>query len=117
MSNRTNLEFLCDIQESIQRISSYTTDMTYDEFQMDTKTQDAVIRNLEVIGEAVKNLSMEFRDQYPNVPWKSIAGVRDRLIHHYFGIDLEIVWNIVIAELPDVALQISEIVRNESVTG
>ena len=116
MSNRTNTEFLSDIQEAVRRIKVYINGMTYEIFLTDTKTQDAVIRNLEVIGEAVKNLSMEFRDQYPNVPWKSIAGVRDRLIHHYFGVDLEIVWNIVMAELPDVALQVAEIGRNESVS-
>ncbi len=116
MSNRTNTEFLSDIQEAVRRIKVYTNGMTYEIFLTDTKTQDAVIRNLEVIGEAVKNLSMEFRDRYPNVPWKSMAGVRDRLIHHYFGVDLEIVWNIVIAELPDVALQVAEIVRSESVS-
>ena len=117
MSNRTNTEFLSDIQEAARRIKVYTDGMTYEIFLTDTKTQDAVIRNLEIIGEAVKNFAMEFRDRYPNVPWKSIAGIRDRLIHYYFGVDIEIVWNIVITELPNVTLQIAEIVRNESVSG
>ena len=116
MSNRTYLEYLSDIQEAVRRATVYTDGMTYELFQMDTKTQDAEIRNLEVIGEAVKNLSIEFRNQYPNVPWKSMAGVRDRLIHHYFGVDFEIVWNIVIEELPDVAMKIETILNNESVS-
>ncbi len=116
MSIRTNVEFLSDIQESVYRISVYIADMTFELFQVDTKTQDAVIRNLEVIGEATKNLPMEFRAEYTNVPWKNMAGVRDRLIHHYFGVDLEIVWNIITTELPDVATQIEIILNNEAVS-
>ena len=114
MSNRSNNEILEDIREASRRIEIYTAEMTYGTFQNDIKTQDAVIRNLEVIGEATKNLSSELRNRYPNVPWKSMAGVRDRLIHHYSGVDLEIVWNIVVVELPDVALQIADIILGES---
>lgn len=117
MSNRTNLELLGDILESTRRINIYTNGLTYEIFQTDLKTQDAVIRNLEVIGEAVKKISMEFRDQYPSIPWKSMTGVRDRLIHHYFGVDLNIVWNIVVEELSDVVMQITEIVQEHSLSG
>jgi len=91
--------------------------MTYKEFLADTRTQDAVIRNLEIIGEATKNLSTELRIQYPDVPWKSMAGVRDRLIHHYFAVDFEIVWKIAIVEIPDLVLQMAEIIHNESASG
>ncbi|MDH3600684.1 MAG: DUF86 domain-containing protein [Candidatus Tectomicrobia bacterium] len=101
------------MQEAMRRVQMYTTGMMYEAFLGDTRTQDAVIRNLEIIGEATKNLSPALRTSYPDVPWKSLAGVRDRLIHHYFGVNLDIVWNIVIAELPDVALQIEEIMRSE----
>jgi uncharacterized protein with HEPN domain len=69
-------------------------------FLRDRKTQDAVIRNLEVVGEAVKNLSQQFRDQHPQVPWKRVAGMRDLLIHRYFGVKLETVWEVVTTELP-----------------
>jgi len=64
-----------------------------------------VIRNLEVIGEAVKNLSIELRMKYPAIPWKSMAGVRDRLIHNYFGVNLDIVWSIVTVELPELVFE------------
>ena len=113
MSDRTDKDFLSDIQEATRRVKVYTTGVTYEAFLTDTRTQDAVIRNLEIIGEATKNLSTELRARYPDVPWKGMAGVRDRLIHHYFGVNLDIVWNIVTAELPDVALQIEEIIRKE----
>ena len=109
MSNRSDTEFLADIQEAVRRIRDYTHEMTYKEFLADTRTQDAVIRNLEIIGEATKKLSVELRNQYPSVPWKEMAGARDRLIHNYFGVDLEVVWKISIAELSDLILQIAKI--------
>jgi uncharacterized protein with HEPN domain len=84
--------------------------MTYEAFLAGTRTQDAVIRNLEVMGEATKNLSAELRAQHPEMPWKGMAGVRDRLIHHYFGVNLDIVWDIVTRELPDVASRIDEMI-------
>ena len=87
--------------------------MTYDEFLADIKTQDAVIRNLEIMGEATKNMSAGLRAKYPDVPWREMAGVRDRLIHHYFGVNLDIIWHIVTAELPEVASQVEEIIHSE----
>ncbi len=114
MSERTDREFLSDIQEAIRRIGEYTAGMTYEAFLEDMKTQDAVIRNLEIIGEATKSLSKELRARHPHVPWKGMAGVRDRLIHHYFGVNLDIVWQIVTDELPEVALQLESILLEES---
>lgn len=116
MSNRTDMELLYDIQEALRRIKVYTHEMTYNAFLSDTRTQDAVIRNLEIIGEAAKKLSGDLRDRHPNVPWKKMAGTRDRLIHDYIGVDLEIVWQIVITELSDLALQITKIGVNSSNT-
>jgi uncharacterized protein with HEPN domain len=112
MSERTDRDSLSDIQEAVRRITVYTTVMTYEAFMADTRTQDAVIRNLEIIGEATKNLSAELRAKYPDIPWKGMAGVRDRLIHHYFGVNLDIVWYIITTELPNVASRIKEILRN-----
>ena len=114
MSERTNQEFLSDIQEGIRRITDYTGGMTYETFLTDTKTQDAVIRNLEVIGEATKNLSEGLRTKYAKLPWRSMAGVRDRLIHHYFGVNLDIVWQIATAELPEVAPQLDRILADDA---
>ena len=83
--------------------------MNYEDFLNDIKTQDAVVRNLEIIGEATKNISNDFKEKYPQIPWKKLAGVRDRLIHHYFGINYDIVWVIVKEELPEIISRIEEI--------
>ncbi len=112
MSDRTDQDFLDDIREALNRIEIYTAKMTYADFLTDTKTQDAVIRNIEIIGEAAKNVSIKLRGQHPHVPWRGMAGIRDKLLHHYFGINLDIVWHVVKSELPDVALQIEEIVKS-----
>lgn len=113
MSRRADSDFLEDVQESVRRIRAYTDAMAYDQFLADTKTQDAVVRNLEIIGEATKSLSVRLRGEYPDVPWKGMAGVRDRLIHHYFGVNLDIVWNIVTTELPLLESRVEEILRHE----
>lgn len=99
-SKRRDRDYIADIQEAIQRILAYTQDMSWDTFLHDDRTQDAVVRNIEVIGEATKNLSGTLRKRYPHLPWKDMAGARDRLIHHYFGINNEIVWQIVQQDLP-----------------
>jgi len=109
MSDRGDAEFLADIKEAIRRIDSYVADLTYDAYLVDTKTQDAVVRNLEIIGEAVKNVSQELKWNYPNIPWKELAGLRDKLIHHYFGVNFDIVWNIITEELPDIYEQLETI--------
>nr|VFJ70429.1 MAG: Uncharacterized conserved protein, contains HEPN domain [Candidatus Kentron sp. FM]VFJ70810.1 MAG: Uncharacterized conserved protein, contains HEPN domain [Candidatus Kentron sp. FM]VFK18733.1 MAG: Uncharacterized conserved protein, contains HEPN domain [Candidatus Kentron sp. FM] len=82
MSERGDDDFLQDIRESMERIVRYTRDMEYEDFFEDDKTQDAVIRNMEIMGEASKALSEEFRNGYADIPWKKIAMTRDKLIHH-----------------------------------
>lgn len=109
MSSRTNREFLADILEAVRRTRMYVEGMDYPQFLADLKTQDAVIRALEVIGEATKNLSPALREQHDSIPWKNMAGLRDKLIHDYFGVNLDIVWQIVIQELPPVAEQVEQI--------
>jgi uncharacterized protein with HEPN domain len=84
--------------------------MTWDNYLRDHKTQDAVVRNLEILGEATKSLSDELRDQYPSIPWRDMSGTRDRLIHHYFGINQEIVWQIVQQDLPELKHQVTQVV-------
>ena len=95
MPERREKAHLTDILEAVSRISRYTDGMTETEFLEDLKTQDAVVRNLEIIGEATKALPEEIRDLGGHIPWKSIAGMRDKLIHHYFGVNLDIVWGVV----------------------
>lgn len=92
--------YLCHIRDAIERIESYTS-KGKEAFFRETIVQDAVIRNLEVIGEAVKNLSPDFRARHPEIPWSRIAGMRDVLIHGYFGVRLETVWNAVENRLPE----------------
>ena len=117
MSERTDQEFLSDIREAIQRIAAYVAGLDYGAFVKDTKTQDAVIRNLEILGEATKNLSEELRAAHSGVPWKSMAAARDRLIHHYFGVNLDIVWQIVSTELPKVNEQLPTIEEDNDQSG
>lgn len=92
--------YLADIVECIEQIEEYTNTITFSEFDEDCKTQDAVMRRIEIIGEAVKNLSDEFRKEHSSIAWKEIAGMRDVLIHEYVGILLERVWNTVKEDIP-----------------
>jgi len=110
MYSRSDRDLLDDIREAIQRIESYVKGMSYDAFMDDGRTQDAVIRNIEIIGEATKRLSEPLREQNPHIPWRGMAGMRDRLVHHYFGVNLDVVWQAVSTELPDVAAAIEDVV-------
>ena len=111
MSKRQEVELLSDVKEAIKRIGTYTQKMEYKEFLQDIKTQDAVVRNLEIIGEAVKNISVDFKKKYPQLPWKELAGLRDRLIHQYFGVNYDIVWTIVRQELPPTLSKVKKILK------
>lgn len=91
-TNRIIDDYLADIIEAIGDIRSFVDGLDYDTFSTDKKTVNAVIRSLEVIGEAVKKIPTELRQKYPSLPWKEIAGTRDKLSHEYFGVDLQIVW-------------------------
>jgi len=100
--------YLDDILEAIEKIGEYVKGMSFDEFAEDTKTIDAVVRNLEIIGEAAKHIPLTMRETYPGIPWKEMAGMRDKLIHDYFGVNLEIVWETIKKRLPEVNLLIKE---------
>jgi uncharacterized protein with HEPN domain len=100
MKFRTDLFYLEDITISMERITQYTEGFNLTSFKKDSKTVDAVIRNFEIIGEAAKKLSEELKKQNPEVPWKEMYYLRNRVMHEYFGIDYEIIWDIATNYLP-----------------
>lgn len=89
-----------DIIEACERLSTYTHGLDFEGFRNDPKTQDAVIRVFEIIGEAVKHLPEDFRDQEPDIPWRQIAGFRDVLAHSYFAVDSSVVWDAATVKAP-----------------
>lgn len=101
--------YLQDILEGISRIEKYTNEMTIDAFDEDLKTKDAVIHCLEVIGEAVKNIPQDFRKQHAEIPWKEIAGMRDVLIHEYFGVLTDKLWETIERDIPELKKKLQEI--------
>ncbi len=92
--------YIEDVLESISAIEEYTQTLTEEEFYNNRQVQDAVLRRFEIIGEAVKNIDKNFKGKYPDIPWKSIAGMRDVLIHEYFGVNLKRVWNVIKTDVP-----------------
>jgi uncharacterized protein with HEPN domain len=103
--------YLLHIRDAAQRVLDYTRDGK-EFFFSDTKTQDAVIRNIEIIGEASKSLSEGLGADHAGIPWKQIAGMRDTLIHRYFGVKLDLVWQVVKCELPNFKTEVETILDN-----
>lgn len=98
-----------DIIESLLRIEEYILSINKDDFISNVQIQDAVVRRLEIIGEAVKNIPQEIKVKYPHIPWKKIAGMRDLLIHEYFGVNLDRIWKVAKEDIPNLKKEISEI--------
>ncbi len=105
--------YIDDIVNCIKRIERYTEDITYNQFIKNELIQDGVIRNLEIIGEAVKNIPMEIRNNYSNIEWRKIARLRDILIHDYFGVDLEIIWDVIKNKIPDLKRNVDDIINKQ----
>ena len=104
--------FIEHILENIKDIEEFSKEMNLEKFLKDTLRRKAIIRSLEIIGEAVKNLPIEFLNKYPHVEWKNLAGLRDKLIHHYFGLKLDIVWEAVKKDIPELKQSIIKIKRD-----
>jgi len=106
--------YLDDILEAISRIQEYTLGLDYSEFTEDTKTQDAVVRNLEIIGEAAGRLPESARSRAADIEWRKIVGLRNILAHQYFGVSLPVVWDIVSGKLGPLEVACRELLEDES---
>lgn len=111
MSNRHPKLLLEDILDSAAKIFIYTENLTYEEFITDSKTIDAVIRNFEIIGEAANRLPQKFKDENNTIDWFRIRGFRNRIVHQYFGIDYELMWDLRDTHLANLVLEIQKIIK------
>lgn len=111
MSKKRELtDYLADILNAINEIDEFTAGMSFDVFEEDRKTINAVIRSLEVLGEATKHIPTSFRNKHPDIPWSKMAGMRDVLIHNYMGVDLMTVWKVVQERLPEIRTMLEKLV-------
>ena len=105
--------YLEDMQLAMSRIAEYVQGYDFKHFKKDYKTVDAVIRNFEILGEASRTLDDEIKNRYPEVPWKEMYYLRNRVSHEYFGVDYEIIWDVAVNHLPNNKLQIDAILAKE----
>lgn len=111
--DRDFLFYLEDMLESMHRIKKYTADLSFEEFKESDLRIDAVIRNLEIIGEASNNIPEEVTSKYPELPWKKMYGLRNLIAHEYFGIDYENIWKIISDELPNNIQDLESAIKEE----
>ena len=114
MTQWTVLHFLEDILKATDAIDRFVFHMKYETFAYDEKTIRAVEREFEIIGEAVKKIPNSFTEKYPDIPWRSVAGMRDRLIHHYWETEAEILWKTIKESVPQLKTVINKIIKNEN---
>jgi hypothetical protein len=106
MSKRDDHILLADIMVAIEKIQRYIAGYDKDRFLADERTIDAVVRNLEIVGEAVRQISDAFKQDHVKIPWHQMAGLRNRIVHDYFGLDLDIIWHVVAIDLPALKLHL-----------
>ena len=105
--------YLTDILAAVESIEQFVSGLDAEGFKHDDKTSSAVIRKFEIIGEAAKNVPNEVQRQYPGIPWKELAGMRDKLIHFYFGVAYDLVWSTIRNRLPHLKLLIREAIAHK----
>jgi uncharacterized protein with HEPN domain len=106
--------YLKDILAAVESIEAFVQGMSFEEFRSDDKTTSAVIRKFEIIGEATKQIPDSIRRQYPDIPWKDMAGMRDRLIHFYFGVDYHLVWAAIKERLPRLKEEMQKVQKDQA---
>ncbi|HEO66068.1 MAG TPA: DUF86 domain-containing protein [Spirochaetes bacterium] len=111
--NKNSLIYLKHVLDAIKQIEEYTVKVDDQDFLINRLIQDAVIRQIEIIGEAIKRVSLAIKNKYPDIPWKNIAGMRDKLIHDYFGVDIEAVWETVQKDIPVLKKDIQDLLNKE----
>lgn len=113
-SGREYLDYLNDIMDAVRKIEKFVQGMDFEQFRKDDKSAFAVIRALEIIGEATKKIPKEVKNHYSSVPWKDMAGIRNKLIHEYFGVNLKVVWKTTQEDLPLLKRQIGKMIKESS---
>ncbi len=116
-ANREYILYLEDMLESMMRIEEYLGELEFGKFKMNYLVVDATIRNFEIIGEASMNVPLNIQEKYPEIPWKKMVGLRNLIAHHYFGIDYEMIWEIVKNNLPQNRIDLAGIVEKEKAQG
>jgi uncharacterized protein with HEPN domain len=104
--------YLTHIMQAISKIEEYATGVNKEKFKTQSLIQDGIIRQIEIIGEATKNISNKTKEKHPRIPWKDIAGMRDKLVHHYFGVDIDAVWKTVKKDIPALKKQLRKVAKS-----
>ncbi len=112
MRRRIVIDYLRDMHENALKALKFTDGLTWETFEADEQVQYAVVRALEIVGEAAKKVPDDIREKYPHIPWRAISGMRDKLIHDYFGVDWAVVWKTVEKELPPLIKQLAEVIKD-----
>jgi uncharacterized protein with HEPN domain len=111
---REFLDYLEDILDAVEQIELFTKNMNFEQFAHDKKTIYAVVRAFEIIGEATKHIPQSVKNRYPKIPWRKMSGIRDKVIHEYFGVKLEVVWESVERDIPALNPLIAQMIKTET---